>query len=183
VVSEPRRYSSVGPGVPLCLSAGLEIFSKLLAGMRDVDAEVVVTLGRDLDPAVFRAAARLRPPRTVLAARDAHGALHSRAVPRRLRYPWPRTRARPADDHPPARRRPARERRALRQTRRVTSLNEDNLTPEHVRDVALDVLHNPTYRRSAERLRDEFERLPGQEFTVELLERLARDKVPIIASR
>ncbi len=63
------------------------------------------------------------------------------------------------------------------------TLAEDHLAPEQIRDVVLDVLHNPTYRQSAERLRDDFERLPGPEFTVELLERLARDKVPIIASR
>jgi UDP:flavonoid glycosyltransferase YjiC (YdhE family) len=63
------------------------------------------------------------------------------------------------------------------------TLDPDQLTPEHIREVLLDVLHTPTYRLSAERLRNEFDALPGVDYAVELLERLARDKVPIIASR
>ena len=55
--------------------------------------------------------------------------------------------------------------------------------PEHVREVVMDVLHTPSYRHSAERLRDEFERLPGPELAVELLEWLARDKAPIVSPR
>ena len=52
------------------------------------------------------------------------------------------------------------------------TLDQEHLTPEHVREVVLDVLHTPTYRQAAERLRDEFNALPGPEFAVELLERL-----------
>ena len=59
----------------------------------------------------------------------------------------------------------------------------EQIPPEHVREVVLDVLHNPTYRQNAERLRDEFERLPGVDSAVELLERLALDKVPFIATK
>ena len=63
------------------------------------------------------------------------------------------------------------------------SRTQDHLTPEHIREVVLDVLHTPSYRQSAERLRDEFERLPGPDLAVELLERLARGRMPILASR
>jgi UDP:flavonoid glycosyltransferase YjiC (YdhE family) len=63
------------------------------------------------------------------------------------------------------------------------TLDQAQLTSEHIRDVVLDVLHTPSYRQAAERLRDEFDALPGPEFAIELLERLARDKTPIIASR
>jgi UDP:flavonoid glycosyltransferase YjiC (YdhE family) len=45
------------------------------------------------------------------------------------------------------------------------------------------VLHAPSYRLAAERLRDEFNALPGSEYAAQLLERLARDKAPIMASR
>jgi UDP:flavonoid glycosyltransferase YjiC (YdhE family) len=57
------------------------------------------------------------------------------------------------------------------------------LSPELIRDVAIDVLRTPSYRQHAEQLRDEFDRLPGPEFAVELLERLARDKIPILSPR
>ena len=63
------------------------------------------------------------------------------------------------------------------------SLDPDDLTPSSVRDIILEVLHTPSYRQSAERLREEFNSLPGPEFAVDLLERLARDKAPIIAAR
>ena len=62
------------------------------------------------------------------------------------------------------------------------TLDQDDLTPEHIREVVLDVLHAPSYRQAAKRLRDEFNVLPGPEFAVELLEQLARDKDPILAS-
>lgn len=55
------------------------------------------------------------------------------------------------------------------------------LTPDRARDAVLEVLSDPSYRRNAERLRDEMAALPGPEYAVELLERLARDKQPILA--
>jgi UDP:flavonoid glycosyltransferase YjiC (YdhE family) len=61
------------------------------------------------------------------------------------------------------------------------TLDQATLAPEHIREVILDVLQTPSYRRGAERVRDEIERLPGVELAVELLERLARDRAPIIA--
>ena len=63
------------------------------------------------------------------------------------------------------------------------TLDPDDLLPELIREVVLDVLHTPSYRQAAERLRDDFSALPGPEFAVELLERLARDRMLIIASR
>jgi UDP:flavonoid glycosyltransferase YjiC (YdhE family) len=63
------------------------------------------------------------------------------------------------------------------------SLDPGELAPDAVRDIVLDVLESPSYRERAERLRDEFDCLPGPEFAVELLERLAEDKAPIIAAR
>ena len=61
------------------------------------------------------------------------------------------------------------------------SLHSDDLAPSSVRDIVLQVLQTPSYRRKAERLRREFERLPGVQATVELLERLSREKQPILA--
>ena len=55
------------------------------------------------------------------------------------------------------------------------------LTPEAVREAVRAVLADPTYRRNTERLRDEMAALPGPEHAVALLERLAREKRPILA--
>ena len=56
-------------------------------------------------------------------------------------------------------------------------------TATSIREAARAVLADPGYRRSAGRLRDEIARLPGPDEVVPLLERLARDKVPLVAAR
>jgi len=56
-------------------------------------------------------------------------------------------------------------------------------TPEAIRAATQAVLRDPSYRVNAQRVRDEIAAMPGLERAVELLERLARDKAPIIASR
>jgi MGT family glycosyltransferase len=63
------------------------------------------------------------------------------------------------------------------------TLEHEQLTPDNVRGAVLDVLQQPHYREKAERLREEFNSLPGPEYTVGLLERLARDKSPIVATQ
>jgi hypothetical protein len=63
----------------------------------------------------------------------------------------------------------------------------EELLPDLVLKQALAVLgelaENRLYRVSAERVRREIAAMPGPELAVELLERLARDNTPIIASR
>ena len=56
-------------------------------------------------------------------------------------------------------------------------------TPEAIRAATQAVLRDPSYRANAERVRDEIVAMPGLELAVELLERLARDRAPIIAAR
>jgi UDP:flavonoid glycosyltransferase YjiC (YdhE family) len=55
-------------------------------------------------------------------------------------------------------------------------------TPEAIRAAVREVLTDPTYRRNAERLRDEMAALPGPEHAVTLLERLAVEKQPLLTS-
>ncbi len=55
-------------------------------------------------------------------------------------------------------------------------------TPEAIRNAARRVLGDPSYRRKAERIRDEMAALPGPEHAVRLLERLAREERPILAA-
>jgi len=54
------------------------------------------------------------------------------------------------------------------------------LTPERARDAVSGVLNEPSYRRNAERLRDEMAALPGPEYAVQLLEQLAVEKRPML---
>ncbi len=59
----------------------------------------------------------------------------------------------------------------------------DNRTPEAIREAVREVLATPSYRQKAEQVRDEMAVLPGPEYAVELLERLAVEKQPLIAAR
>jgi UDP:flavonoid glycosyltransferase YjiC (YdhE family) len=54
-------------------------------------------------------------------------------------------------------------------------------TAEAIRDAARQVLTNPSYRRNAQRIRDEIQALPGLEYPVALLEKLATDRTPLVA--
>jgi UDP:flavonoid glycosyltransferase YjiC (YdhE family) len=51
-------------------------------------------------------------------------------------------------------------------------------TSENVGTAVNTVLEDPTYRHVAEQMRDEIADLPGPEYAVTLLERLAREKRP-----
>ena len=55
-------------------------------------------------------------------------------------------------------------------------------TIEAIRSAVRAVLAGPTYRTNAERVRDEMAALPGPEHAVALLERLAREKQPILSA-
>ena len=59
----------------------------------------------------------------------------------------------------------------------------DERTPEAIRAATRAVLRDPSYRANAQRIRDEITSMPGQELAVGLLERLVRDRAPIIAVR
>jgi UDP:flavonoid glycosyltransferase YjiC (YdhE family) len=61
------------------------------------------------------------------------------------------------------------------------TLDPSDLRPEVVRETVLDVLQMPSYRQAAARLRAELDGLPGPKAAVVLLERLARDREPLVA--
>jgi MGT family glycosyltransferase len=179
--SRPLIYVSLG--TVFNGPRGPEIFSKLLAGLRDLEAEVVLTVGRDLDPAAFGpqpAQIHLETflPLRALMARCSLVVFHggSGTLAQAVAHGLPMVIVPLGADQPENAARCA----ELGASR---TLDPDHLTPEHIRDVVLDVLHTPSYRQGAERLREELERLPGPEFAVELLQRLSRDKAPIIAPR
>jgi UDP:flavonoid glycosyltransferase YjiC (YdhE family) len=52
-------------------------------------------------------------------------------------------------------------------------------TPENVRNAVLAALTDSTFRSNAERIQREISTLPGQDYAVNLLERLAAEKRPL----
>jgi len=62
-------------------------------------------------------------------------------------------------------------------------IGPEERTAEVIRAATRVVLRDPSYRVNAERVRDEISAMPGLELAVDLLERLARDKTPILVSR
>jgi MGT family glycosyltransferase len=61
-------------------------------------------------------------------------------------------------------------------------IRPDERTPEVIRDTVRAVLADPAYRANAARVRGEMAALPGPDHAVGLLERLARERTPILAS-
>jgi len=59
-------------------------------------------------------------------------------------------------------------------------LGPEERTPEAIRAAVQEVFVNPSYRASAQRVRDEMAALPGPEYAVALLERLATEKQPLL---
>ena len=128
----------------------MEIFSKLLAGLRDVDAEIVLTVGNDLDPPV-RATARAHPPGALptspaLLLRCSLVLFHggSGTLGHVVANGLPMVILPLGADQPDNAPRCA----ELGASR---TLDQEHLTPEHIREVVLDVLHTPSYRQAAER--------------------------------
>ncbi len=61
-------------------------------------------------------------------------------------------------------------------------IGPDDRTAGTIREVARRVLREPSYRGEAERVRDAMAALPGPEYAVELLGRLAKEKQPLLTA-
>lgn len=62
-------------------------------------------------------------------------------------------------------------------------VSHDGLSPESIRAAADDALANPLYRQHVARLRAEMRALPDQQHAVELIEWVATERAPISSSR
>jgi UDP:flavonoid glycosyltransferase YjiC (YdhE family) len=151
-----------------------DLFARVLAGLRDLPADVLVTLGGHLDPALLGP----QPPHvrverhvaqaTVLPGCDlmiSHGG--SGSVVGALAAGVPLVVLPMGADQP------ANAARCAALGAGVV-LDAVRATPETVRDAAASVLARPAYQAAAGRLRDEAAALPPPEHAVALLERLAR---------
>ncbi len=153
----------------------------ILAGLRDEPVELVLTVGRDQDPALFGPQppnVRLERyiPHTLLFPKCDVAILHGgyNSVVSALSHGVPLVLVPIAADQPAS----AQRCQELGVARVLSPLT---MTPEQVRDAVREVLATPSYRESARRFQQEAEKLPGLEHAVALLEKLAADKRPLLA--
>ena len=158
------------------------VLPAILAGLRDEPLNLIVTVGRNQDPADFGPQpanvhlARYIPQSLILPRCDllvSHAGFNT--VVAGIAHGLPQVAIPLGADQPGHARRVAR----LGLGRVVAP---DDFAPEAVRDAVRAVLADPAYRRNAARLRDEMAALPGPEHGVALLERLATERRPILAA-
>jgi MGT family glycosyltransferase len=156
-----------------------DLFQRVLAGLRDLPINLIVTVGRDIDPAEFGPQPsnihieRYIPQSVILPHCDAvvsHGG--SGSVLGALAHGLPMVLIPMGADQP-------------LNAARCADLGVGQVldavaaTPETVRAAVALVLAEPSYRQASERLRDEIAGLPAPEHAVMLLERLAAEQRPI----
>jgi len=158
------------------------LFAAILAALRDEPVNLILTVGRDQDPADFGPQpahvhiARYVPQTLLLPRCDlvvTHGGFNTTMAALDRGLPVV---AIPlgADQFQNA------ARCAALGIGRV--VGPDERTPEAIRAAVRAVLADVTYRRNAAQLRDELAVLPGPDHGVALLERLARERQPVMAS-
>jgi UDP:flavonoid glycosyltransferase YjiC (YdhE family) len=175
----PLVYATLGTAV----NTQTEILSFFIEALRDENVNLVVTVGRDGNPDQFgpqppHVRIERYIPQSLLFPRCdlviSHGG--SNTVLAALAHGIPQVMVPITADQPDNA-----ERCTAAGVARTVSLAEATATS--IREAALAVLADPSYRFAAERTRDEMAALPGTDRVVALLERLARDKTPIIAAR
>lgn len=158
-----------------------DLFQRVLAGLRDLPINVVMTVGKYIDPEEFGPQPpsvrieRYIPQSSILphcSAVISHAG--SGSVMGALAHGLPMVLIPMGADQP------------LNAARCenlgvARMLDPIEATPESVKDAVSIVLRCAEYRRAAERLRGELANLPGPAHAVELLERLAAEKRPLRA--
>ncbi|MEV1290353.1 glycosyltransferase [Micromonospora sp. NPDC049679] len=153
-----------------------DLFARVLAGLRELPVNLVVTVGREIDPDELGPqpahvhVERFIPQSVLLPYCDlvvSHGG--SGSVLGALAHGLPMVLIPMGADQP---------HNAARCTELGVArvLDAVRATPASVRDAASAVLADPGFRRAAQRLRDEMAALPGPEHAVRLLERLVTER-------
>jgi UDP:flavonoid glycosyltransferase YjiC (YdhE family) len=156
-----------------------DLFNRVIGGLRDLPINLIVTVGRDMDPRELgRQPANVHVERYVPHAAllpqchlvVSHGG--SGSVVDALAHGLPMVLLPMGADQPL---------NAARCEALGVALVLDAVTttPQAVREAVSRVLADSTYRQTAERIRDEIASLPGPQHAVTLLERLATYKRPI----
>jgi UDP:flavonoid glycosyltransferase YjiC (YdhE family) len=171
----PTVYATLGT----VANRNMDILQAILDGLREEPVNVVLTTGRDVDPAIFGEqpahihVERYIPQSLLFPHCDLviyHGG--SGTVRDALKHGLPMVIIPvSADQYVNAQRC-----EELGLARVITS---DRRTPEAIRVATQEVLQNPSYRMNAMRMREEMQALPGLAYAVGLLERLARERTPL----
>jgi UDP:flavonoid glycosyltransferase YjiC (YdhE family) len=165
-------------GTEFNLESG-DLFARVLAGLSELPISLVVTVGRQIDPAEFAPQpANVHIERYILqatllprcTATVSHGG--SGSVMGALAHGLPMVLIPMGADQPLNG-----DRCAALGVARV--LDPIEASPEGVRAAVVTVLTDPTYRRRAEQLRDEIAVLPGPDYALDLLERLVVETAPL----
>lgn len=176
--NEPPAWATVLPGAPaVYLSLGTifnmesgDLFNRVLAGLREMALNVMVTVGRFIDPAGFGPQpghihiAQYIPQADILPYCDlviSHGG--SGSVAGALAHGLPQVLLPMGADQPQNAAR-------CRELGTGRVLDPVSATPEAIREAVSTVLANPGYRQAAGQLRDEISALPPVTDTVPLLE-------------
>ena len=155
------------------------VFEVVLEAVAALDANVVVTVGRNVDPTGFDVPEHVHveqfiPQALVLPRCDAvvaHGGYGSLMGALRRGIPVVTVPLAAGDNEINARR--------VERLGAGIAIGEDARSPESIRDGVNAVLSWPSYRESAQRIAASFEELPPFLHAVTLLERLAADRQPI----
>jgi MGT family glycosyltransferase len=159
------------------------LYEAIIRGLRDEPGTLVVAVGDRRDPAEFGP----QPPNVIVEQYVSHAALLPHcdvvlthggygAIMACISLGLPMVVLPVSADQP-------RNARRCAELGVARVIGPEQRTPAAIRDATRAVLREPSYRANAERIRDEITSMPGQERAVELLERLARDRAPIIAAR
>jgi len=173
----PTVYATLGT----VFNQARPVFEAILAALRDEPINVIVTVGRTVDPADFGPQPanvhieRYIPLSLLLPRCDAvvaHGGVNT--VLGALMHGKPLVLLPLGADH-------SANSRGCEALGAGISIGAERRTPEAIREAVRAVLGDLTYREKAKRVRDEMAALPGPEYAVQLLERLAVEKQPLIA--
>jgi len=179
VPGAPLVYATLGTAA----NTRTEILEAFVAALRDARVNLVVTVGRDGNPERFgpqppHVRIERYIPQTLLFPRCdlviSHGG--SNTMLAALAHGLPQVMVPIAADQPDNA-----VRCAAAGVARVVLLA--GASAASIREAALAVLADPSYRQRAERVRAQIAALPGPAQAVTLLERLARDREPIVAAR
>jgi UDP:flavonoid glycosyltransferase YjiC (YdhE family) len=159
-----------------------DVFVTILDGLRDEPLNLVLTVGRTRDPAEFGSQPanvvieQYIPHELLLPRCDAmltHAGLNSVMACLALGLPMVGVPI-GADQHRNAER--------LAALGAGVAIRPAERSPEAFRAATWEVLTDPSYRDHAENIRDEIAELPGSDYAVALLEQLARERAPIVAT-
>jgi UDP:flavonoid glycosyltransferase YjiC (YdhE family) len=173
----PTVYATMGT----LFNHRTEILSAILDGLREEPIELILTVGRNRDPSEFGEqpahvhVERYIPQNLLLPHCDlviSHGG--SGTIMDALSLGLPMVIIPILADQPENAQRCA-------EAGVARVIEPEQRTAQAIRDAAREVLGDARYRRNAERLRKEIEALPGLEYPVALLERLAAERIPLIA--